>query len=376
MLVGLTHVDDHERVGSLGAGCEPGDELHRGEHRPGRRRGGRRRRRVRVDGGDAGADQGNLREAAGERVDHQDAPDQRGADPGDQLDRLGGHQRAHLAAQRAEHARFGTVGHLTLGGRRREQVAQVHTGHAAVGGRGGPEHRQLRIETQHGCPHQRQAQRRTGVVDEEPGGEVVRAVDDDVVAADDRGGVAGVEPFGVLHDHGLRRDLGDRLGGADHLGPSDIRLAVHDLALQVAGFDVVAVDDADRADPGRGQVDQGRGTQPAGAEHEHPCVGEAALAELVQLRQTALACGAGGFGGAEAGDRLDERRNGHDYHGRRCRRPMNTRRHNHLRGPLEFSALVESPKRATKKQKQHQLEETDAVSRGPTGLVSEDATTN
>ena len=48
--------------------------------------------------------------------------------------------------------------------------------------------------------------------------------------------------------------------------------AVDDLALQVRLVDDVEVDDADRADAGRGQVQQRRRTEPAGADHQHPRV--------------------------------------------------------------------------------------------------------
>ena len=40
------------------------------------------------------------------------------------------------------------------------------------------------------------------------------------------------------------------------------------LALQVGGVDDVVVDEADRADSGRGQVERGRRPKPAGAEQQ------------------------------------------------------------------------------------------------------------
>ena len=47
---------------------------------------------------------------------------------------------------------------------------------------------------------------------------------------------------------------------------------VDDLALQVGEVDVVVVDDAERADAGRGEVQRGRRAQAAGAEQEHLAV--------------------------------------------------------------------------------------------------------
>ena len=56
------------------------------------------------------------------------------------------------------------------------------------------------------------------------------------------------------------------------LGLADVGLAVDDLALQVGLVDGVELDDAERADPGRGQVQQRRAAQPAGPDHQHPGV--------------------------------------------------------------------------------------------------------
>ena len=320
VLAGFAHVDHEKVVGAGSAGVEAGHELLGADFgQAARGQGGR----LGVGGsgggdfgcgrlgGDTGAQQRNLAEAAIERIDHEDAPDQRIADAGDELDRFGGHQRADLAAEGAEHAGVGAVGHLALGGRGGEQVAQVHTGQAAVGGRGRPEHRELGVESQHGCPHQRQPEGGAGVVHEKPGGEVVGAVDDHVVAADDLTRVRGDEAL-VVHDHGgFGGDFGDLLGGAVDLGAAHVGLAVHDLALQVAGLHVVAIDDADGADPGRGQVQQGGGAEAPGAEHEHPCVGQAALAQLVELGKPALTGGAHRFGSTETIDGRDKGRNGH-----------------------------------------------------------------
>ena len=67
--------------------------------------------------------------------------------------------------------------------------------------------------------------------------------------------------------NGLASD--DRLPGRLGLGLPDVGLAVDDLALQVRLVDVVELDDAERADPGRGQVEQRRAAEAAGADHQH-----------------------------------------------------------------------------------------------------------
>ena len=62
------------------------------------------------------------------------------------------------------------------------------------------------------------------------------------------------------------------------LGLSDVGLPVDDLALQVGLVDDVVVDDAERADAGRGEVEQRGTAEPAGADHEHLGVLESLLA--------------------------------------------------------------------------------------------------
>ena len=53
---------------------------------------------------------------------------------------------------------------------------------------------------------------------------------------------------------------------------------VDHLALQVREVDVVVVDDPERADAGRGQVERGRRAEPAGAEQQHLRVEQLLLA--------------------------------------------------------------------------------------------------
>ena len=57
-----------------------------------------------------------------------------------------------------------------------------------------------------------------------------------------------------------------RCGGVDHL------------ALQVREVDLVVVDDAERADAGRGEVERGRRAEAAGAEQQHLRVEQLLLA--------------------------------------------------------------------------------------------------
>jgi hypothetical protein len=63
---------------------------------------------------------------------------------------------------------------------------------------------------------------------------------------------------------------------------------VADLAVQVGQLDDVAVDDADGADAGAGDVLGGRTAEPAGADDEDPAVDEMELAWAVVLVEGTL----------------------------------------------------------------------------------------
>ena len=76
----------------------------------------------------------------------------------------------------------------------------------------------------------------------------------------------------------------DRVGRGVDLRSADVVLPVHDLALQVGLVDHVEVQDADAADPGRGEVEQGRRPEAAGADAEHRGRLEPALARPSRAR--------------------------------------------------------------------------------------------
>ena len=131
-----------------------------------------------------------------------------------------------------------------------------------------PPHRHLTVEAEDRAPDVRLAQQDTGVVDEVARREVVGAVDDDVVVADDVEGVARVERHVVTDDLDVRVDAMD--GGLGGLGlePAQVGVRVDDLAVQVRQLDDVSVDDTDRPDASRGEVEQRGRAEPAGADDE------------------------------------------------------------------------------------------------------------
>ena len=100
--------------------------------------------------------------------------------------------------------------------------------------------------------------------------EIVRAVGNDVVLADEFPGIVGGEADGVGRDRHVRVDPGDCVARARDFRPAKRRRVVNDLALQVGQRDRVVIDDPERPHPGRGEILDKRRTQPAGADDQHP----------------------------------------------------------------------------------------------------------
>ena len=98
-----------------------------------------------------------------------------------------------------------------------------------------------------------------------------------------------VHPGLVLHDVHVGVERLDRTLGRVDLRYADARRRVDDLALEVRDVDHVVVDDAERADARRREVERGRRAEPAGAEQQHLRVEQLALAVLADLRQEEVA---------------------------------------------------------------------------------------
>src|SRR5699024_9151096 len=105
----------------------------------------------------------------------------RRAGTGDQLDRLTGHQGTHLPAQGPEYPALGTGRDTSRWWRSGEEIAQRAWLHALR--RPGPEHRDLSVGAEDRGPDERDTQFGAGIVDHVAGGEVVRAVEHEVVTA-------------------------------------------------------------------------------------------------------------------------------------------------------------------------------------------------
>src|SRR6266540_3002154 len=196
-----------------------------------------------------------------QRVVDEQPSDQRVTDPRDELDRLVGLDRADGGAEHPEHAALGARRHHAGRGRLGVQAA-------VAGSVLGPEHARLTVEAVDRAPDVGLALEHAGVVDEVARGEVVRAVDHQVVGADDLAGVVRGQPGLVQGDLDVGVDLTDLVAGALQLGPADVGGAVDDLALQVGGVDLIEVHQADVAYSGRGQVHRVGRAEAAGADQQ------------------------------------------------------------------------------------------------------------
>ena len=137
--------------------------------------------------------------------------------------------------------------------------------------------------------HDRDALHQRRVVEEVARREVVGAVDDDVVALDDVEDVVGAEANVVGDDVDVGVERGERLLRGVDLAVADALHVVEDLALQVRRVDYVHVDDAERADSGRGEVERGGRTETAGAEEQHPRLEQLLLAGFADLGKEEVA---------------------------------------------------------------------------------------
>ena len=152
----------------------------------------------------------------------------------------------------------------------------------------------------------RLAQQDAGVVDEVARREVVRAVDDDVVVADDIEGVARVERHVVADDIDVRVDAVDGGLGGLGLGPAEVGVRMDDLTMQVRQLDDIRVDDSDRPDPGRGEVEQRGRAEATGTDDEDLGGGESLLPLAAHARDEDVPGVAGDLFPRQRSTRLDQ----------------------------------------------------------------------
>ncbi len=134
------------------------------------------------------ARQAQFAERRRERIEAQQASDQRLADIEDQLDRLARLQQADDAGQHAEHAGLRAVRRI-FGGRRLGKQAAV----ARRVRRRAIEHADLTGEAMHRAVHERNLQLPGRGVEQVARREIVGAIDDDIVSADQRFDIPGAQ---------------------------------------------------------------------------------------------------------------------------------------------------------------------------------------
>ena len=162
-----------------------------------------------------------------------------------QLDGFGGLDHADQARQNAEHAAFGARGNQA---RRRRLGIEAAIARPVLG----REHAGLAFETENRAVDVRFASQHAGVVDQVAGWEIVGAVGDDVVFAEDVQRVfareSSVECLRISR-YGI--DSLQLLCGGIELLRADIRGAVNDLPLKIRIVHNVEVNHSKRADARR-----------------------------------------------------------------------------------------------------------------------------
>jgi len=133
----------------------------------------------------------------------------------------------------------------------------------------GVEYRNLALESEDAAVDVGFSQEDTGIVDEVAGGKVVGAVDDEVIVAQDRQRILGIEMDAMRLHPDVGIDRGNTLPRRVQLGAPDVGSAMKDLTLEVREVDRVEVHESQSADPGRSQVERGGRAKPSHADQEH-----------------------------------------------------------------------------------------------------------
>ena len=125
----------------------------------------------------------------------------------------------------------------------------------------------------------------TGVIDQELGGKVVGAVDDEVIVGNDAVDICRRDPFLVSYDLDVRIDGFHLLAGRFHLRLADIRGEMDHLALQVGKIDVISIRNTNGSHPGSRQIEGDRSAKTTCADDQHPAVKQLLLPFAANLFQ-------------------------------------------------------------------------------------------
>src|SRR5680860_1588273 len=202
------------------------------------------------------------------------------------LDRL---EAADHARHGAENAGLRARRHGAVGRRLWEQAAIVWARGAVLVRLEGAEGGELSVERSHRSRHQWELGQVAGIVEKIARGEIVRAVGDDVEAAQDIERVLRDQPRRIELRLHMRVEPLDGGGCTLGLGATHVGGVVHDLPLEIVEAHPVVVDDADLADARRGQIQKERRAETAGTDHEHARRLQALLAFAADLLQHQMA---------------------------------------------------------------------------------------
>ena len=153
----------------------------------------------------------------------------------------------------------------------------------------GADRGQRTVECAESGGHQRLLGEIAGIGDEIARGEIIGAVGDDVVIADQLERVRRRQPDIVLRDRDMGIELVDRRRCGGGFRRADIGRAVDHLALQIRQRHDVVIDDAEGTDAGGRQIKQHRRAETAGADHEHARPTQCGLTRPADLAQDDVA---------------------------------------------------------------------------------------
>jgi len=205
------------------------------------------------------------------------APDERLACTGDDLEGLGRLQRTEHAGQHAQHSRLGAVGdHGVRGLREYTPVARTPPGHIR---------HHLALETVDCRRYQRPLEDHAGVVDEVARCEPVGAIQHQVVVAEYLAHVGRLEFECVRDDANFRIETREPLAPGLGLRSAPRGRVEQHLTLQVGQIDAIAVEQAERAAAGGCQIQRRRRAEASGADDEYARRLELLLSGGADLRE-------------------------------------------------------------------------------------------
>lgn len=193
----------------------------------------------------------NLAEAGGQGAVVDEASQRRLAQTSEQLDRFHRLKGADDAGEDSQDPGFSATGHCS--GRRRLREEAAVTRAAKMGS----ENRDLSFKLEDGPVNQGLFEEEGRIVGGEAGREIVRTVEDGIVSREEIERIFGGETPGMNDEFDVRIDLMEVGAGALQFGLAHPIGRVEDLAVEIGQVHDVRVDQADAADSGSGEVNEG-----------------------------------------------------------------------------------------------------------------------